>query len=284
MPSVIQTAFHAGEWAPALYARVDLAKYHSAAAFIENWFVDYRGGVSTRPGTKYVLQAYNSTTDVRLIRFQASSTVGYVLEFGNYYIRFHNNGSPVLETGKVITNVTIANPGVITSVAHGFSVGQWIYVSGIVGPTALNSKYFNILAVPTANTFTLTDLFGNVVDTSTFPPYTSGGTAARIYTLPSPYAAADLSILKFAQNVSTMVLCHPSYPAYNLTLISATNWTLSPVVYGTTVLAPTTDRRADHLLRLPLLARPILELWLERILLHGMRSLALLPITCIRPN
>src|SRR5258708_34250167 len=93
---VIQTSFNAGEWAPALNARVDLAKYHSGAALLRNFFVDYRGGATTCPGTKYILQGRSTT--IRLIPFQAAFNVSYLLEFGSAYIRFYNNISAVLVT------------------------------------------------------------------------------------------------------------------------------------------------------------------------------------------
>ena len=95
--TVMQKSFNSGEWAPQLYSRVDIEKYRSGAALLRNFFVDYRGGASTRCGTKYIINAYNSTTTVRLIPFQASTSVSYILEFGNYYIRFINNGNPILE-------------------------------------------------------------------------------------------------------------------------------------------------------------------------------------------
>ena len=77
MPHIIaQASFNSGEWSPNLYARVDLAKYKAGAALLANFFVDYRGGASTRVGTRYILQAYKSATPVRLISFQASFTVG----------------------------------------------------------------------------------------------------------------------------------------------------------------------------------------------------------------
>ena len=91
-----QASFNSGEWSPHLYARVDVQKYHSGAALLRNFFVDYRGGASTRVGTRYVLQAYKSATAVRLIPFQASKSIGFALEFGAGYIRFHRNGSPTL--------------------------------------------------------------------------------------------------------------------------------------------------------------------------------------------
>jgi hypothetical protein len=39
---------------------------------------------------------------------------------------------------KAITNITQANPGVVTSAAHGFSNGDIIYLNNIIGMTTLN--------------------------------------------------------------------------------------------------------------------------------------------------
>ncbi len=236
--SVIQTAFHAGELAPTLYARVDIGKYHQALATCRNFYVDYRGGVSTRVGTKYILQAYKSSSAVRLIPFSASFTTTYVLEFGDFYIRFYTNGAAVLEATTAITGATQANPCVITDVAHSYAVGDWVYITGVVGMTQLNGHYFSITAV-TANTFTIADLNGVAINSTAYTAYSSGGTAARVYTLTSPYAAADLALLKFAQDVSTMVLVNSNYVPYVLTFISGSNWTLNPIVFGSSIAAPT---------------------------------------------
>lgn len=223
--NAIQSAFHSGEWAPALNARVDLAKYHSAAALVRNFFVDYRGGVSSRTGTKYILRTYKSST-VRLIPFQASFTVGYILEFGDGYIRFFYQGAPILEPAKTITSAAVGPPEVFTSAGHGYSNNDWIFVS---------NKYY-IIQNATTNTFTLTDLFGNAITTN---PFTLPISAQRVYTIASPYAAADLALVKFAQNVNTLILCHPNYPPQILTLISAANWTIAAITFGSTAVAPT---------------------------------------------
>lgn len=234
----IQHSFHTGEWAPALNARVDLAKYHSAAALMRNFYVDYRGGASSRPGTKYIIKGYNSSKAIRLIPFQASFTVGYMLEFGENYIRFIYNGAPVLETGFAITAATKASPCVITSAGNNFTQGQWVYVTGVIGMTQLNGRYFQVLSVAGA-AVSLGDLFGAPIDSTGFSTYVSGGTVSRIYTLPSPYAAVDLALLKFTQNVDSLIICNPNYQPYVLTLISANNWTITPIVFGTTAGVPT---------------------------------------------
>jgi len=55
MPTVsIQTSFVSGELSPGLIGHTDLAKYHSGAFLMQNWFVDVKGGASTRPGTQYI--------------------------------------------------------------------------------------------------------------------------------------------------------------------------------------------------------------------------------------
>lgn len=232
-----QASFNSGEWAPSLYARVDMTKYRSGAALLENYFVDYRGGASSRPGTKYVIQAFKSSLDVRLIPFQATSTVGYILEFGHGYIRFIFNGQPIVENAFAITGATRANPCVLTIPGNNYIVTDWIFVQGVNGMTQLNGRYFIVAAV-SGSSVTLHDLRGFPVDSTTYGAYISGGTAARIYTLPTSYLGTDLAKLKFAQSVNQMIICHPSYPPVALSEISSANWTINPIVIGSTASAP----------------------------------------------
>lgn len=232
-----QSSFNTGEWAPSLYARVDLAKYRSGAALLENFFVDYRGGASTRPGTKYILQCYKSSTAVRLISMQVTFTTGYVLEFGDRYIRFFIAGAPVLETAVAITGASKANPCILIIPGNTYNPGDWIFIAGVVGMTQLNGNYYSITAVSGSN-ITIADLNGVAINSTAYTTYVSGGTASRVYTITSPYAAADLALLKFAQNVTELVLCHPKYTPYVLSIITATNWTLLPIVFGSTATSP----------------------------------------------
>ncbi len=235
---VMQHSFNSGEWAPALNARVDLAKYHSGAALLRNFFVDYRGGATARAGTRYILKGFRDATAIRLIPFQASFTVSYMLEFGNQYIRFYNNGAPVLEAATTISGVTNANPGVIHDIAHGYGSGDWVFITNIVGTTQLNNNYYIVVKID-ADHYTLTDLFGAVVDTTAFGVYVSGGQAQRVYTITtSPYTSSELSQIKFIQDVNILILTHPNHPPQVLTLISATNWTIGAITFGATIAAP----------------------------------------------
>lgn len=234
---VQQLSFNAGELSPALYARVDFVKYKSGAALLSNFIVDYRGGATTRPGTAYVLQVKYSNLTTRVVGFQVSTNVGYILEFGNNYLRFHYNGAPITETPLNISGATNANPCVLTIVGHTYLPGDWINIKTISGMTQLNNRYFYVSAVA-GNNVTIQNLNQVNIDSTAYGTYTSGGTAARIYTLPTPYIAADLALLKFAPNVTSLIITHPNYIPYQLTITSPASWALTPISFGSVLSAP----------------------------------------------
>jgi hypothetical protein len=241
----IKTSFASGEWAPKLRSRVDVQKYHSGAALMRNFYVDYSGGgASTRQGTRFINQGFGIGS--RLIPFQPSSNLSYVLEFGQNYIAFYTNGASVLETATAITGITNANPGVVTDVAHGYVTGQRIFISSVGGMTQLNGNYYKVIVL-TVDTYTLTDLNDNPINTTTFGSYTSGGVAQRVYLISSPYNRDDLFPnaatgnpgLKFVQDVTSLIITHPSYAPVVLTINSAANWTLVNAAFGPAIGTPT---------------------------------------------
>ena len=85
-------SFNAGELSPYVYARNDLSKYNSGCLTLENWCLLPYGGVTNRPAIKYVA-ASKSDDKVRLISFEFSSSVAYVLELGDEYVRFYKDGA-----------------------------------------------------------------------------------------------------------------------------------------------------------------------------------------------
>jgi hypothetical protein len=90
---VILPSFGAGELSPALFARVDLAKYKVGAALLRNFFVDYRGGASNRAGSSQCAISATAYPNVpRVIPFIVATTNSYVIELGNKYATFYQNG------------------------------------------------------------------------------------------------------------------------------------------------------------------------------------------------
>ena len=127
--------------------------------------------------------------------------------------------------------------------ANGLVTGDWVFISGVGGMWELNGQIF-IVTVLTATTFSLNDVFGNPIDTTSFPAYTSGGTVARIFTLPTIYSDADLEWLKFVQSADVMTICcvnqvtGTEYPPQDLSRFSDINWVFTPVVPKPSIAPP----------------------------------------------
>lgn len=242
----IQPSFAAGELSPSLFGRVDFSKFHSALSTARNGFISYRGGFYSRAGTAFCGFSKQTGRSVapRMITFQFSINQGLALEFGHLYMRVLSNGAFVTEPATVITGITRANPGVVTDVAHGYANGDWVYLSGIVGMTQLNGQTL-VVANVTANTYTLTDVYGTPINTTSYSIYFSGGTAARIYTLVTTYGENDLPFLKFTQSADVMTLtCWNQntgnlYSPKNLVRIADDNWTITTVPIGSSTSRPT---------------------------------------------
>lgn len=238
MTTVIQRSFAGGELAPSLHARVDLVKYQTGLKTCRNLIVQRHGGVTNRPGFKFVGEVKDSSKRVKLHKFVFNADQTYVLEFGNLYMRVIRNGAQVLETAVNITGITQANPAVVTANAHGYSNGDEVYIAGVVGMTQVNGRNFKVAGV-TANTFQLQDLAGNNINSTAYTAYSSGGTVARVYGITTPYVEADLQELQIAQSGDTVTIVHPNYAPRELTRTGHAAWALATITFAPTQAAPT---------------------------------------------
>lgn len=96
---IVKYAFIAGEISPTLLGRTDLTKYDLAVAKGLNFFVDYRGGLSSRPGTEFVAEVPLGDQNTRMTTFKFAPNIAnsYVVLFGHNYIRFYQDGGVVLD-------------------------------------------------------------------------------------------------------------------------------------------------------------------------------------------
>ena len=236
--NVIQTSFNSGELSPNLFAHVDMEQYHSGAARMRNFFVDYRSGASNRAGTAFVIQTFSQLA-VRLIPFQASILTPYVLEFGDNYMRPISLGAPVLAGTHLVTSVSLGSGTTITATGAGadVAIGDWIFVSGLEGTIELNGRYF-IVSNVIGDNLTLSSTYGGPINSTNYTPYTIGGQINRVYKISSPYHANDLQLLKFVQITNTMYITHPSYPPQKLVFSGPTSWAFSAVSFGATIGTP----------------------------------------------
>ncbi|NAW60067.1 MULTISPECIES: hypothetical protein [unclassified Vibrio] len=100
----IKPSMSAGELSPEMFGRVDTEHYQLGLALARNFFVDYHGGLTNRPGTLHVS---NVNSMVRHFPFERSAQETYMLELGEKTLR-------VLQGGKYIMNgntpLTVATP------------------------------------------------------------------------------------------------------------------------------------------------------------------------------
>lgn len=98
--------FTAGELSPRLFGRTDLGRYDNGAQIIQNFIVQPHGGLTRRPGTRFVREVKTSANKTRLIPFQFNVEQAYILEFGNTYFRIYKDGGIIVDGSNVPIEVT----------------------------------------------------------------------------------------------------------------------------------------------------------------------------------
>lgn len=218
-----QASFNGGEISPRLAGRSDIAKYATSAEEIYNFIPRPEGGLMRRHGTRFVGEQRDQSVKGRIIPFIFSTIQAYGLVLNNSKIRFLKNRAILTDVSKSITAATNAATGVVTAAAHGFSNGDHVIITGVVGMTQINNREFTVAGVA-ANTFQLSG-----VATTAYGAYVSGGTVSRIYEIASPYADADVADIVYAQSADTMWLAHPGYAPQTVTRTADTSWTIAAV-------------------------------------------------------
>lgn len=213
-------SFAGGEITPEMYGRLDLTKYQTGLAKALNFTVLPHGPAARRPGFRFVAEVRDSTQACKLIPFQFSSTQTAVLEFCDETVRMQIGAASLLETGVAISS--IVGPLVTTTGAHGCSSNDDVFIG----------TRFHRITVTGATTFTTADRWGAATTAV-------GATTSRVYTVATPYQAADVFDLHYAQDSDVLTIAHPLYAARDLTRVGATNWTLSSISFAPSTTVPT---------------------------------------------
>lgn len=268
---LIKYAFVAGELSPTFFGRTDLTKYDLAMAEAYNFFVDYRGGLSNRAGFEFVDYIPDYAQGLRTLEliepplffnFVFDQDVEYnflgiicpinatgTTNFSHSIIRFLQNGAYVKEPMKMVTAITLANPAVLTSLAHGFTTGDWVIFSNDRPMNYEWRKRTVVVEVINANTFSarsLTD--GELIDSTLFNAYIGGYGVSRILTIQCTYLPEEYKFLSLKQHRDLIRVTHASHPIRNL--IRSNNpadgvidedgnvWRLEAEVIGSTAIGP----------------------------------------------
>lgn len=159
MPRYTITNFSRGEFAPVLYGRVDVPQYSAGAKEITNFIVQRYGGVSFRPGFRFVGEVDDPAETYRYLPFAFSIDQAYVMVLGDNRLRLLAGGGFVAEDDLKITAVTRDETAQVTAALHDLAVGDRVYLDGIEGMLELNGTTAKVTSVVDANNF--------VIDTDT---------------------------------------------------------------------------------------------------------------------
>lgn len=234
-------AFNSGELSPLMANRQDQARYGYGLKRMRNFIPSLQGPARKRPGIKFVCEVPDSTYRHWLCPFVFSQRDGWALLFGNSALTFASDHGQVVQSTTTITGISTAAEAVITSNAHGYANGDEVVIAAVAGlldansKSIINGRNFKI-SDQTANTYKLKDLFGNYLNSAAATAYSSGGTAARVYKIASPWTAANLIDadnclkLSFAQSGDVVDICVDGFRNQTLTRSASTSWAFADFV------------------------------------------------------
>lgn len=224
MPNkIIKNNGNAGELSDNIAGRTDIAKYYNGWSRLINGIPLPYGGVTKRSGTKYIATAKSKN---RLLKFSFSATDSMMLEMGNLYIRFYKNGDRIYEDPITLTAITKADPAVVTSVGHGYTTGDWAFLS-VSGMSEVDERTLQITKL-TNDTFSLQDTNGNDIDSSAYTAFTSG-TASKVYQITSPYDSDEVFEIHTVQSADVIYIAHGDFAPRKLSRVADNSWTLAEV-------------------------------------------------------
>ena len=102
---VTQNSFSKGVLSPALSARVDLEQYQLGVKKLVNGIVLQEGCIVNRAGLEYIASAKYENKKTRLIPFSFNYSQSYIIELGDYYIRFIKDGGYILDENNEVYEI-----------------------------------------------------------------------------------------------------------------------------------------------------------------------------------
>lgn len=247
---ISQVSFSRGEITPALYSRTDIKQREIGLMNLTNGFINQEGCVSNRSGFEYVGEVKDSSKETRLIPFSFSNNETYIIEAGEEYFRFVQNGGYIYypdDWGNIYTNLTMSDYQTMYTEFDDpyseFMYGTYVEVSidnqlkrlctkglgAIVGAKLYNLDNLNDVYYCTACSSVQmkislkeikVDLRGQIVEIET------------------PYQANELQNIKYTQSADVLTLCHINHAPKTLSRYSNYDWRLEDITFQPSISSP----------------------------------------------
>lgn len=193
----IQNSFNAGEFSPIVFGRTDYNKYGSGVSIMQNILPMVQGGATRRTGSVYISPT-NANQQARLVRFVFSNGDAFMLEFGDFYVRFYRNRAQVDVTGAPTYNA-----------GTNYAKDAFVTDGGI--------QYISLQAANTGNTPASSPLWWRAQDA---------------YQISTPYPIADVPFLRFQQSRDVLYIAHPAHKPKKLVRSGLTDWRFDEVDFA----------------------------------------------------
>ena len=241
----IQTNFTTGELDPLARARIDLKAYENALEKAKNVICQPQGGVTRRPGTKFINELGGTPADgVRLIAFEFSTDDSYMLAFttnrmyvyknkvlitninasGNDYLDTTGFGltgthmDHLVWTQSADTLILVHEDQRPIKIVRGASDSSWT-ISNITFDS-VPQYAFTIATSNPAATLTPSDVSGKITLTASTGVFNSGHVGQYINADPQGRA----KIVKYVS--STVVNAVTEFPFFDTSAIASGDWEL----------------------------------------------------------
>ena len=239
----IQTNFTTGELDPLVRSRVDLDAYRNALETAQNVICQPQGGVTRRPGTKFITELGGSPENgVRLVHFEFSVSDSYMLAFTNQRMYVFKDKALITNingSGNDYLTVTAITSARIPTMCWTQSADTLIVVQEDMNPvkivrgatdatwTVSNITFdstpqyaFTLATSNPAGTITPDDVSGKVTITASSGVFVSGHVGQYINAEPQGRA----KIVEFVSTTKVNVVTE--FPFFGTTAIATGKWTL----------------------------------------------------------
>ena len=231
----MQTNFTSGELDPLVRARVDIESYNNSLEVAKNVICQPQGGVTRRPGTKFINEIDGSPANgVRLVAFEFSVDDSYMLCFTNDKMFVYKNKALVhTESSTGINSAYLANMCWTQSadtlivvhedlapkkIVRGASDTDWTVST--ISFDSIPNHAFTLATSNPAGTITPSDVSGKITITASSAVFSSGNVGQYINANPQGRA----KIVEFLTTTTVNVVTE--FPFFDTSAVANGEWEL----------------------------------------------------------
>ena len=261
-----QVSFSRGEITPAIYNRTDMGQRDISLKTLKNGFINQEGCVSNRSGFEYIGEVKYSNKETRLIPFAFSNAETYVIEAGDKYFRFIQNGGYVLypddygvedgyneyerndisryEISATNDNYIILDLYVI--IPENIEYHLWRFYADMEYSSSVTISDLDDVIIYLDEE--KTKLIGPILEiTENYIKINwhyhredeeKVALQGQIVEIETPYLENELQNIKYTQSADVLTLCHINHPPKTLSRYAHYDWRLEDIDFQPSIEAP----------------------------------------------